>query len=354
LLSHPETFVHKADADRALTLIEAEVTRGSWIDPERSKIKLIDYAEVWIDQRPGLRPRTIEIYRGLLRRLVAPYLGNVRLGAIDTPMIRDWRTRLLSQGTSVSQTAKAHRFLRAVFMTATDDRIIPRNPCRIRGAGEENAEERPVLTLRQLYDLADRMPRECFRVLVLVAALASLRWGEVAALRRSDIDLAAGTVSVRRQQIELDTGRLVAGAPKSRAGLRTVVVPSATLPAIRSYLDACVGPEAESLIFTGARGGQLRRSNFRRAVKWSEAVAAVGAPGLHFHDLRHTGNQLAADTGAGLRDLMARMGHDSARGADLPAQVSHCWPGHRGGPECSDRGARTGRAGRHGHGLMAC
>jgi integrase len=38
-------------------------------------------------------------------------------------------------------------------------------------------------------------------------------------------------------------------------------------------------------------------------------------PGLHFHDLRHTGNQFAANSGAGLRDLMARMGHDSTRAA---------------------------------------
>ena len=37
--------------------------------------------------------------------------------------------------------------------------------------------------------------------------------------------------------------------------------------------------------------------------------------GLHFHDLRHTGNQFAARSGAGLRDLMARMGHDSERAA---------------------------------------
>ena len=37
--------------------------------------------------------------------------------------------------------------------------------------------------------------------------------------------------------------------------------------------------------------------------------------GLHFHDLRHTGNQFAAHSGAGLRDLMARMGHDSERAA---------------------------------------
>lgn len=42
---------------------------------------------------------------------------------------------------------------------------------------------------------------------------------------------------------------------------------------------------------------------------------AIGADGLHFHDLRHTGNHFAASDGAGLRDLMTRMGHDSERAA---------------------------------------
>jgi hypothetical protein len=60
---------------------------------------------------------------------------------------------------------------------------------------------------------------------------------------------------------------------------------------------------------------------------WPHAVRAIGAEGLHFHDLRHTGNHFAAASGASLKDLMARMGHDSeraaiiyqheARGADL-------------------------------------
>jgi integrase len=315
LRSHPVTFARKTDADRGLTLIEAEIAQGTWTDPDRAKVKLEDYADVWIAQRPGLRPRTIEIYRGLLRRHVGPHLGNVALGKIDTPMIRDWRARLLHLGVSVSEAAKAYRFLRAVLMTATDDRIIPRNPCRVRGAGEEKPGERPVLTLGQVHDLADRMPSSCYRVLILLAGLASLRWGEVAALRRCDIDLVAGTVSIRRQHVELDTGRVVAGPPKSRAGMRTVVIPAAILPAIRAHLESCVRPDPESLIFTSSRGGSLRRSNFRRAVRWSESVAAVGAPGLHFHDLRHTGNSLAAATGASLRDLMDRMGHDSARAA---------------------------------------
>jgi len=60
-------------------------------------------------------------------------------------------------------------------------------------------------------------------------------------------------------------------------------------------------------------GGPLRRRNFNRAVGWSYAVTAVGAPGPHFHDLRRMGNTFAAAIGAGLKDLIARMGHDSVR-----------------------------------------
>jgi integrase len=45
------------------------------------------------------------------------------------------------------------------------------------------------------------------------------------------------------------------------------------------------------------------------------AVHSIGAEGLHIHDLRHTGNTFTASSGAGLRDLMVRMGHDSERAA---------------------------------------
>jgi integrase len=57
----------------------------------------------------------------------------------------------------------------------------------------------------------------------------------------------------------------------------------------------------------------LRRNNFR--VLWAKACRDAGLPGVHFHDLRHTGNTLAAATGASLRELMERMGHSSTRAA---------------------------------------
>ncbi len=315
------TYASKTLADRALTMMEAQMVTGEWTDPQRGKVKLGAYAETWIAQRANLRARTVELYTWLLVRHIRPYLGDVPIGKITPELVRDWRATLLDKGVSVSATAKACRLLRAVLMTATDDRIIPRNPCRIRGAGDEKPDERPVLTVAQVFNLADRMTDRRFRALVLVATFASLRWGEAIALTRDDIDLMARTVAVRRQYVEL-SGQLVLGPPKSRAGTRSVAIPAAIVSALRDHLDSYVGRDGTALVFTGPRGGILRRGNFRRGSGWAKATASVGVPGLHFHDLRHTGNTLAAQTGVSLADLKARMGHDSVRAAMIYQHAS--------------------------------
>ncbi|WP_319464160.1 tyrosine-type recombinase/integrase [Micromonospora sp. RTP1Z1] len=86
-------------------------------------------------------------------------------------------------------------------------------------------------------------------------------------------------------------------------------------PDLECHVRDFVADESDALIFTGAKGAALRRSNFQKAAGWAASVAAAGLPGFHFHDLRHTGNTLAAGTGASRADLMARMGHGSTRAA---------------------------------------
>jgi integrase len=108
---------------------------------------------------------------------------------------------------------------------------------------------------------------------------------------------------------------LVLGPPKSRASRRIVSVPAAVLPAIREHLAAFVDNDPEAFVFTGPSGRPIWRGNLNKMVNWRAAAANVGQPALHFHDLRHTGNTLAARTGASTRDLMARMGHDSPQAA---------------------------------------
>ncbi|WP_432868319.1 tyrosine-type recombinase/integrase [Microbispora rosea] len=216
----------------------------------------------------------------------------------------------------MSTAAKAYRLLRAVLMTAVEeDKLLSRNPCRIKGADNEQTPERPILTVAQVFELADRMADRRFRALILLTTFASLRWGEVIALRRSDIDLKARTVRVREQLIELDGGDMVLSPSKSRAGKRTVSIPSAIVPALTEHLAEFVDRADEAFVFLGKRGGYLRGGNFRREAKWAEALKEMGVNGRHFHDLRHTGNTLAAQSGASLADLKARMGHDSDRAA---------------------------------------
>jgi Phage integrase, N-terminal SAM-like domain len=95
-----------------------QIYHGEWTDPELGKVELRDYAEIWIAQRPGLRPRTSDLYFWLLRKHIAPSLGRVPLGKLSTAMIRQWRSELLGSGVSVSVAAKAYRLLRAVLTTA--------------------------------------------------------------------------------------------------------------------------------------------------------------------------------------------------------------------------------------------
>jgi integrase len=220
----PETFGSKTDAAVWLTVKEAEIRQGDWINPDAGAILVADYGEIWIEERPRLRPKTVLIYRSLLKLHIAPYFANVTIAEVTLARVRRWRKKLLDSGASEITAAKAYRLLRAIFYTALDDGLIRRNPCRIKGAGNEDSPERPVLTVTQVYALADAVGLR-FRALILLAAFTSLRWAELTALRPSDIDLDARTVKVTRQLHYHQAGHSF-GPPKSRAGVRDVTSPT--------------------------------------------------------------------------------------------------------------------------------
>lgn len=108
---------------------------------------------------------------------------------------------------------------------------------------------------------------------------------------------------------------MLLGPPKSQAGVRTVTIPATIVPHLTAHMNKYTKEEAHALVFTGLKGGPLRRSGFNKVTNWRHVVKALGVPNLHFHDLRHTGNQLAADMGVSTKNLMARMGHDNERAA---------------------------------------
>jgi integrase len=291
----PETFATKGEADVWLVKTEAEILDDEWINPDAGKVAFGKYAEDWIDERAELRPKTVELYHYLLRRHLSPTFGTRAIAEIREPHVRRWRKKRLDDGVSAVTVAKAYRLLKAILATATDDGLIRRNPCRIKGAGQEKSPERPILTVPQVFALAEAIePR--YRALVLMGALTSLRWGELCALRWADIDLDARTVRVERTLTELQGGGLTFGPPKSDAGTRTVAFPDLITPVVHWHLSCFAQEGDDHLIFTGPNGAALRRGNFRRRI-WLKALQAAGLPSIHFHDLRHTGNNLTEMSG---------------------------------------------------------
>jgi len=307
------TFATKTDAERWLSLTEADIIKDNWLNPDAGRVLLADYAAAWIAERPNLRPKTLQLYEGLVRLHLVPGLGSSAIADITEPVVRRWRKKLLDSGVGPVTVAKAYRLLKAIMTTAVDDGLIRRNPCRIKGAGQEKSPERPVLTMHQVFVLADAFADRRYRLLVLLAVFCSLRWGELAALRRKHIDTSAALVRIETAVVELKNGSLVTGPPKSLAGARWVSIPAFLLADVTEHLDQFTGTADDCLVFTGPKGAQLRRSNFSR--QWRKALVAADLTGVHVHDLRHTGNVQAGEAGAGLRELMDRMGHSSTRAA---------------------------------------
>ena len=313
----PQTFATKTDADVWLTMKEAEIHRGDWIDPDAGRILFGTYADTWLNDHV-LKPRTDELYRALLKNHLKPTFGNVDLGKIREGDVRRWRKGRINAGPAQARpfgpvtVAKAYRLLHAIMTTAVEDGLIRRNPCNIKGAGQEHSDERPVVPISTLVELLDNVPGR-YRALLLLATFANLRFGELAALRRGQLDLDACEVRVNASTWEMDDGRLIDGDPKSHAGTRTVAFPADIVPELADHLERFAEASPNGLVFIGPKGGRLRRSNFRDV--WYRARGAVGLGELHFHDLRHTGNTMAAAQGASLRELMERMGHSSPRAA---------------------------------------
>jgi integrase len=306
---YSETFTTRKAAERWERDQLTSQGNGGWVDPAAGRTLLTDRTESFLTDRPRpLAPKTLELYRNLLDRFILPTFGDVPVGSITTEAVRAWLSRVRT-GSSELQSAKAYRLLRAILNVAVSDSVIVRNPCVIRGAGQEHPGERPLATAEQIHQLAETI-RPHLRALVLLAAFGALRRGELFGLERRDVDLVAGQLSVlQRQAVHLKGGTRKVTAPKSAAGVRTVSLPPFVIEALQEHLATWTAAGPTSPVFVGERGGPLGTVSLQTC--FDRARRATGLTQFTLHDLRHAGGTMAAWTGATTKELMARLGHST-------------------------------------------
>ena len=246
----------------------------------------------------------------LLDSRLLPTFGPMALTTITPAAVARWHTL---QGTG-TPTLRSHAYglLRNICNSAVDDQLLDHNPVHIRGAGDSPRvhQIRPA-TLGELETITDAMPPK-YRAMVLLASWCALRFGELVALRRSDVDLRAKVIHVRRGVVRVH-GEVIEHGPKSAAGVRTVAIPPHILPALRTHLTEHAQFGRDGLLFPSRTGGHLAPSALYR--HYYPARAQAGREDLRFHDLRHCGAVLAAGAGASLPEIMGRLGHSTVGAA---------------------------------------
>lgn len=268
------------------------------------------YAARWLQHR-AVKESTRDLYRAILAQHIGPTFDRTRLDRITPAMVRDWHAALLPG--RPTRRAHAYSLLRTILNTAVAEDLIAANPCRVRGAGQVRRATRTDLpTVEQVAALVAAMGEGKYRTMTLVAAWCGLRFGELAELRRADVSVDdTGAPVVLRVRRGFYRGRV--DSTKSAAGARDVTIPPHIRPDLADYL-ATRPKAAEALLFPGHRSNEhMAHDQYRN--EFYRARAKADLPALRPHDLRHFAGTMTAQTGATLREVMARLGHTTPAAA---------------------------------------
>lgn len=337
LLRHvaPTTFQAKIDAEGWLHEERKLIEANEWSPPKHraEKARAVattpdfeTYAKKWIakrrtDKGEPLRASTRANYEATLEHHLVPTFGRMRLRDITKGAVRRWyEDTLEGNGDTPRANSKAYGLLRAIMNSAVDEDLIEASPVHIRGAGYQPKRRRlEPASIEELDVIVENMP-ERWKLMVLLASWCALRYGEIAELRRKDIKLRhvsgrwTGVIQVRRGVVWVNR-KIQVEPPKSEAGIRDVAIPPHLIPVIKEHFETFAAPGQEGLLFPAANGRQQWPSTITGYFK--KAAEIAGRSDLRFHDLRHTGAVMAAQQGATLADLQARLGHSTANAALL-------------------------------------
>jgi integrase len=297
-----KSFDRQKDAKDWLTTIGNSKLTGTYVDPNRSKVTVGRWAQQWIDSKVNLAPKTKDRYEQIIRAHIEPRWGKVRLCDVAHADLQDWIAGINAAPATVR---KVHGVMSLVLAYAVKDGRLAVNAAAGVSLPRVHPPEKRFLTHEQVHDLADACGDE-YRLVVLFLAYTGLRWGEMAALRVSRLDFLRRRAHVKESVTPIK-GVMTFGDTKGHED-RKVPLPPFLLEDLARQVE---GKAPGDLVFVGERGGVMRSQTFQRAVL-TRAVAELGIPGFHPHELRHTAASLAIASGADIKIVQQMLGHKKA------------------------------------------
>lgn len=300
-------FARRADAERFVATITADVLRGAFVDPNAGKVTFSDFAERWLDAQT-FTESTREATELRLRLHAIAHFGQRELRSIKPSVIQAW-IRGLQQELAPTYVRTIFTNVSTVLSAAVDDGLIVTNPCKARSVRLPQREQRKVQPwpVERVEAVIDALP-DRYRATAVVAAGCGLRQGEVFGLRVCDVDFLRKQIHVE-QQVKLVRSQLVIDRPK-RSKTRAVPLPETVAFELADHLSRHLA-NGDELVFTSREHKPLNRNYFNRGV-WHPALVAAGVEpgrGNGMHALRHFYASVLIDAGESVKAVAEYLGH---------------------------------------------
>ncbi len=311
-------FRTKREAQEALSEALEQARRGVVADVRG--LTVAAYLTSWLDGKRKLRPSTRRAYESHVRVYLVPTIGHLRLSALRADhldaMYETIRSGAIRKPPSAATLRRLHATLHSALNTAYQRRLITHNP-----AGQVELETAPrnvraVWTPTELATFLQHVRGDRLGAAYHLVASTGLRRGELCGLRWSDVDLDGACLRISRQHVEV--GReIVVGAPKTRAGLRTVALDAGTVGVLRAHkaaqaaerLSWGTGYSDGGLVFAREDGSPIRPEYVTR--HFLALSQEVGLPRIVLHGLRHTWATHALAAGVDMLVVSRHLGHSS-------------------------------------------
>lgn len=305
---------NKGQAKDELAKRISEYNSGSYIESSKMTVKMLIDQWLTVYAVPQLAPSTVSGYKVNFYKHTIPYIGHILVQKLTGVEIQQMYTQLSQTGLSPRSVRYVHTTLHEVLQYAYKTRIIAINPADFVSPPKQRKYKAEVYNTDEVAKLLHCAKGTAMELPLMLDLETGLRRGELLALKWSDIDWEARTLTVERNLVCIN-GEHQFGSPKTKSGNRKLLLSESLIEKLRQHrvrqneirLQLGSTYQNNDLVCCRDDGSPYNTGSFSH--KFANFLKKHGLKHIRLHDIRHTNATLMLENGIPAKIASERLGH---------------------------------------------